>query len=59
MCGHHVGNHPINLTSGLPNGDIGNYVIQNGRSDPASFFHARKVTGFINSDTIFGQSSTG
>jgi hypothetical protein len=59
MRGHHIGDDPVNLARGLSNGDIGDDVIQNGRCDAASLFHARKVTGLINSDTIFGQSSTG
>ena len=59
MRRNHIGDHPVNLSRGLPNGDIRNDVIQNGRSDAPSLFHTGKITGLINSDTIFGQSSTG
>ena len=59
MCRHHIGDHPVNLSRGLPNCDIRNDVIQNGRSNAPSLFHTGKITGLINSDTIFGQSSTG
>ena len=54
MCRHHIGDHPVNLSRGLPNCDIRNDVIQNGRSNAPSLFHTGKITGLINSDTIFG-----